>query len=101
MAPRRVRAGQADGGEPAGGLLSDGKGGFFGTASQGGPDGHGEVFHLKAKADGTWKLTTVHAFAGGNDGAGPTGDLLTHDGKLYGVTEGDLTEPGTVYMIAP
>ncbi len=96
-------AGGTDGGKPRSGLVPDGSGGFYGSASGGGLAGRGTVFQLQpASPDGeAWQLTTLHYFAGGNDGIGPFGELLLRDGKLYGVTQGSQLGPGTAYMIEP
>jgi uncharacterized repeat protein (TIGR03803 family) len=95
-------SGGVDGGEPQSGLLPDGHGGFFGTASQGGTSGNGNFFHLTppAQPGGTWTLTPLHQFAGGNDGAVPGGDLLEINGAIFGTTQGS-TNAGTVYKIIP
>ena len=95
-------SGGADGGEPQSGLHPDGHGGLFGTASQGGTSGNGNFFHLTppAQPGGTWTLTPLHQFAGGNDGAVPGGDLLEINGVIFGTTQGS-TNGGTVYKIVP
>jgi hypothetical protein len=96
-------SGGTDGGEPQSGLLPDGKGGFFGTASQGGPTGNGSFFHLvpPAQAGGAWTLTPLHQFAGGNGGSDPSGDLAEHGGAIFGTTQGSATGQSTVYEIIP
>jgi uncharacterized repeat protein (TIGR03803 family) len=96
-------SGGTDGGEPQSGLIPDGKGGFFGTASQGGTTGNGNFFHLvpPAPAGGTWTLTPLHQFAGGNAGSVPSGDLLKHGGAIFGTTQGSTGGRSTVYKIIP
>jgi uncharacterized repeat protein (TIGR03803 family) len=96
-------SGGTDGGEPQTGLVSDGKGGFFGTASQGGNTGNGNFFHLMPPAEqgGTWTLTPLHQFAGGNDGSVPSGELLKRGDTIFGTTLGGAGGPGTVYEIIP
>jgi hypothetical protein len=96
-------SGGTDGGEPQSGLFPDGKGGFFGTASQGGTTGNGNFFHLvpPAQAGGVWTLTPLHQFAGGNDGSVPSGDLIEHGGAIFGTTQGSITGHSTVYKIVP
>jgi uncharacterized repeat protein (TIGR03803 family) len=96
-------SGRTDGGEPQSGLLPDGKGGFYGTASQGGTTGNGNFFHLlpPAQAGGAWTLTLLHQFAGGNGGSDPSGDLLAHGGSIFGTTQGSTTGQSTVYTIIP
>jgi uncharacterized repeat protein (TIGR03803 family) len=96
-------SGGTDGGEPQSGLLPDGKGGFYGTASQGGTTGNGNFFHLvpPAQAGGAWTLTPLHQFAGGNNGSEPSGDLIEHGGSIFGTTQGSTTGQSTVYKIVP
>ncbi|HVR21694.1 MAG TPA: choice-of-anchor tandem repeat GloVer-containing protein [Candidatus Polarisedimenticolia bacterium] len=96
-------SGGTDGGEPQSGLIPDGKGGFFGTASQGGTTGNGNFFDLvpPAQTDGAWTLTPLHQFAGGNDGSDPSGDLLKRGDAIFGTTQGSATGQSTVYRIIP
>jgi hypothetical protein len=95
-------SGGTDGGEPQSGLLPDGKGGFYGTASQGGTTGNGNFFHLvPPQAGGAWTLTPIHEFAGGNGGSDPSGDLIEHGGSIFGTTQGSTTGQSTVYKIIP
>lgn len=96
-------AGGSDGGKPRAGLLSDGRGGYYGSASGGGIGGRGTVFQLTppVAAGGDWTLKTLHYFRGGTDGIGPFGDLLLRDGKLYGITQGSQLGSGTVFMLEP
>src|SRR5580693_5056670 len=69
-------------------LLSDARGGFYGTFVGGEPDfGPGGVFHLTppAVASGVWTETVLYAFRGGADGGGPIGGLARDaKGNLYG-----------------
>jgi hypothetical protein len=96
-------SGGTDGGEPQTGLVPDGSGGFFGTASQGGATGNGNFFHLVPPAEqgGAWTLTPLHQFAGGNDGSVPSGELLKHGNTVFGTTQGGANGPATVYQIIP
>jgi uncharacterized repeat protein (TIGR03803 family) len=92
-----------DGASPMSALLPDGKGGFYGTASGGGANRLGTVFHLSSRG----KETVLHAFAGGNDGDSPqTGLIEDKAGTMYGTTNrggGGCADPGcgTVFKIAP
>lgn len=96
-------SGGTDGGEPQTGIVPDGSGGFFGTASQGGATGNGNFFHLVPPAEqgGTWTLTPLHQFAGGNDGSVPSGELLKRGNAVFGTTQGGVNGPATVYKIIP
>jgi uncharacterized repeat protein (TIGR03803 family) len=76
--------GGADGAGPLNGLISDGKGGFYGTTVFGGPTGGGEIFRLRPHGSG-YTESAVYGFAGGNDGDKPEG-ITEHSGAFYGVT---------------
>ncbi|MEJ0047628.1 MAG: choice-of-anchor tandem repeat GloVer-containing protein [Rhodospirillales bacterium] len=92
-------AGGFDGAFPLGGLIEDSKGNLYGTTTGGGGLGLGVAFKL-AK-DGT--MITLHAFAGGSDGATPDGGLVVDKfGNLYGTTQGGgAADAGTVFKITP
>lgn len=78
-----------DGKNPAGGLITDAEGNFFGTTYGGGgqqqcgPDGCGTIF--KVTPDG--QLTLIHSFEGGRS-AGHPRDRLVMDaqGNFFGTT---------------
>ncbi|HEY6765294.1 MAG TPA: choice-of-anchor tandem repeat GloVer-containing protein [Candidatus Sulfotelmatobacter sp.] len=77
----------------AGGDLSlDSKGNLYGLTQQGGNvscgNGIGCGVAYKLWRFNGWKETVLHAFAGGNDGAAPSGGALAFDskGNLYGGT---------------
>lgn len=99
--------GVTEGSYPWAGLLSDGTGNFFGTATHGGDSrycngfGCGTVF--KIAPDGS--VTVLHTFIPQNysDGAVPYGDLIEDSaGNLYGTTyEGGAINAGTVFELAP
>ena len=89
--------GGADGGLPAAALIADpsGNGVLYGTASSGGKVSNvgnicnfgaycGVVFMLTPTATVPWKLTVLHYFTGGSDGAGPVAALAMKGGILYG-----------------
>lgn len=92
-----------DGGNPIGGLLADGKGGFYGTTAEGGANRDGTVFHVSS--DGT--ETALHAFAGGSDGISPEAGLIADkSGNMYSTTKYGGTgcaNPGcgTIFKITP
>jgi uncharacterized repeat protein (TIGR03803 family) len=84
----------SDGADPFAGLVRDKSGNLYGTTSAGGTgcyDGCGTVFKL----DKTGKLTVLHVFTDGTDGAVPGWGALIQDaaGNLYGTTQwgGDLS----------
>ena len=104
--------GGTDGARPDSALIAGSAGNFYGETSEGGGTGCsgygcGTVFELAA--DGT--ETVLHAFAGGNDGIGPSAGLIMDKaGNLYGTTGGggsgncSIGEDlgcGTIFEIAP
>jgi uncharacterized repeat protein (TIGR03803 family) len=97
----------ADGAQPNASLL-DLQGMFYGTTLYGGqPNSLGTVFSI----DRTFGAERVlHAFQGGNDGAGPYAALINLHGTLYGTTiyggpgacnDGNGIGCGTVFAIDP
>jgi uncharacterized repeat protein (TIGR03803 family) len=85
--------GGTDGWTPAGGLVQDAAGNFYGvTASGGTPRGgiHGvnPCCGVVFKLDPTGQETVLYTFTGGSDGGGPSATLwMDETGILYGVTE--------------
>jgi uncharacterized repeat protein (TIGR03803 family) len=94
--------GASDGAVPAAGLIKDGAGNFYGTASQGGDStcggGCGTVFKLSPKN----KETTLLIFHGKN-GMFPAGALIADtSGNLYGTTgNGGAHSGGVVFKLTP
>ncbi|MGO4883066.1 MAG: choice-of-anchor tandem repeat GloVer-containing protein [Bryobacteraceae bacterium] len=90
-----------DGSSPAGSLVRDSQGNFYGTTMLGGADNYGTVFELTA--GGT--LQTLYSFAGGDDGARPFAGLtLDSTGNLWGATTQGGAEPapaghGTIFKV--
>ena len=80
------------GDRPAGGLVQDSDGNFYGTASGGLCDGCGALFAISP----TNQYSILHFFRGGFDGSGPVGTLVWNSkGTLYGATsEGGGTSCG-------
>jgi uncharacterized repeat protein (TIGR03803 family) len=76
--------GENDGANPLTGLIADAAGNFYGMTNNGGTGMYGTVFKLTPKG----KLTVLHSFAGGTDGAFPgLGSLIADvSGNLYGMT---------------
>ena len=78
---------KGDGTDPWGGLVFDGAGNLYGTASGGGPCGGGIAFELVPHADGNWTEKILHNFGCGSDGAEPLAGLIFDTaGSLYGTT---------------
>jgi uncharacterized repeat protein (TIGR03803 family) len=101
---------QSDGYRPEAGLAIDASGNLYGTTNLGGnlscnPGyGCGTVFKLSKSQGGSWHKTTLHAFAGGRDGAYAwAGVILDSAGNLYGVTadcyETSCQGNGTVFEL--
>jgi uncharacterized repeat protein (TIGR03803 family) len=67
--------------------------------------GKGAVFSLTPPASpgGAWIRKTLHSFAGGADGAEPSGPLvIDHNGVLYGTTyRGGGSNYGAVFSLTP
>ena len=103
--------GGTDGVEPGAGLVMDGSGNLYGTASVGGPGGYGNVFKLTKGSDGSYTKSVLWSFQGGtSDGAEPGGLIMDSSGNLYGTTAqggpGDCSSLGwngcgTVFEIIP
>jgi uncharacterized repeat protein (TIGR03803 family) len=91
-----------DGSDPGGGLVMDRSGNLYGTTYMGGTNDCGTVFKLSQER-GSWILTTLHLFQGGNDGANPVGRVVFGpDGALYGTTDrGGIANNGTVFKLTP
>lgn len=91
-----------DGSDPAAGLVMDRGGNLYGTTYMGGTNDYGTVFKL-SQHSGSWILTTLHRFQGGNDGANPVGRVVFGpDGALYGTTDGGgIANNGTVFRLTP
>jgi uncharacterized repeat protein (TIGR03803 family) len=88
-----------DGSVPEAGLVMDGAGNLYGTAS-GGTGGSGVVFELTRKN----QFTVLYAFRTNPDGQFPHGSLvLDASGNLYGTTEegGTKCPCGTVFKVTP
>ncbi len=89
-------SGGADGALPIASLVRDAAGNLYGTALGGGSPrcfdgaGCGTVF----KVDPTGKLSVLHRFTGGKNGAAPNGLIRDATGTLYGTTGGGGTGCG-------
>jgi len=88
-----------DGAYPYAGLSLDWAGSLYGTTSQGGSEGKGNVFKLTPGANGRWTETVLHSFTG-SDGYRPLAGVIFDDaGNLYGTTYGPGN--GLVFKLAP
>ena len=109
-------SGGRDGASPSSGLLLDTAGNLYGTASAGGDPndcstysipGCGVVFELTPSAGGKWREHVLHAFHGGTDGIGPSGNLVFDStGNLFGTTfrggNANCSDGcGTVFELSP
>jgi uncharacterized repeat protein (TIGR03803 family) len=84
------------------GLIFDKAGNLYGFTNDGGTDNYGTVFKLTPATGGSWTETVLHSFAGGSDGANPSGLTLSSSGELYGTTlNGGTYNGGTVFKIVP
>ena len=83
---------------PSSGLIRDDQGNFYGTSIAGGTHRNGTVYRVNTKG----RETVLYSFAGGSDGAGPSGELvLDSKGRLYGTTvAGGAANFGTVFMLS-
>jgi len=90
-----------DGDGPRGGLVFDESGNLYGTTSLGGPSEAGTVFELTPNTDGRWLEALLHVFTDGNDGNGPTANLIFDAaGNLYGTTVlGGAGNYGVVFQL--
>ena len=76
-----------NGSSPTDTLVADANGNIYGTTTQGGLHNDGVVFELTPTAQGPWKETILHNFAGGNDGVNPwAGVIFDNEGNIYGTT---------------
>ncbi len=76
--------GQDDGSNPGSGVIRDSEGNLYGTTEDGGMFLSGTLFRLGPLG----KLTVLHSFTGGSDGAMPMAEpILDAQGNLFGTTE--------------
>jgi hypothetical protein len=90
----------ADGGTPLAGLVIDGQGNLYGTASSGG-NGNGLVFELTPTSSG-WTENVLYSFNGNDDGRYPHAAVIFDAaGNLYGTNFYGGTVDGTVFKLSP
>ena len=98
-------SGGVDGGNPGAALVPGRHGSFYSTTVSGGTSGNGTVFQLTPPTDGSdqYTLASLHSFAGGADGSGPTNLIRDSAGNLFGVSNygGGGTAPACLYQGAP
>jgi uncharacterized repeat protein (TIGR03803 family) len=98
--------GGMDGTNPYSGLIRDESGALYGTTYSGGggacSGGCGTVFKL-TPSNGGYTESVLYAFQSGNDGEGPSYELLlAAGGVLYGTTSyGGSAGWGTVFQLTP
>jgi len=98
--------GGSDGSAPYSGLFRDDSGALYGTTYSGGggpcSGGCGTVFKL-TPSNGGYTESVLYAFQSGDDGEGPTYELLAGPGGiLYGTTSyGGSAGWGTVFQLTP
>lgn len=93
----------ADGSAPAGALLRDGNGNFFGTTTLGGANGEGAVFELKRNGD-SWTYQLLHSLCSAcGESEFPTSKLvLDVAGNLYGTAPSNgERDCGFVFRLSP
>jgi hypothetical protein len=75
-----------DGQYPTADVTLDSAGNIYGATPSGGASGYGTVFEL-TPSEGGWVEITLHTFAGGPDGADPSGPVTVDtNGDVYGTT---------------
>ncbi len=99
--------GGADGSAPAGGLIRDTAGAFYGVTQSGGIANAGTVYKLSPPLIGAayapWREIVLYSFGGGADGVQPIGSLaFDKSGRLYGATSsGGASGDGTIFQLTP
>ena len=96
----------SDGAHPYSRLVFDAAGNLYGMtfgAYSGGAGGNGNVYELSPTANGGWKETILHSFAGANDGTEASGPVVFDAaGNLYGATfTGGAYNNGIVFELSP
>jgi uncharacterized repeat protein (TIGR03803 family) len=81
---------------PIEGVIMDGSGNLYGTATGGGSNGRGAVFEL---AHGSGTITTLASFTY-STGQFPSGVIMDSSGNLYGTTSAAAAGSGAVYEVA-
>lgn len=97
--------GSGDGSQPAGNLIVDAAGNFYGATILGGANNTGTVFELSPDGKGGWTESLLYSFGpqGSGDGLQPQASLVMDKrGNLYGTTiSGGSNNYGTVFQLSP
>ncbi len=96
-------SGSPDAQLPEGNLILDSTGKLYGTAIGGGVYGPGVVFELSHIAGGGWSETLLHSFGDGNDGEGPSANVvMDRAGDIFGTTGfGGAYYDGIAFELTP
>jgi uncharacterized repeat protein (TIGR03803 family) len=94
--------GASDGASPPAGLIFDAAGNLYGTTQECTHKCYGTVFQLTPSM-GKWTFAVIHAFKAPEDGASPSGGLVSDaNGNFYGTTtQGGRNGEGTVFKLSP
>jgi uncharacterized repeat protein (TIGR03803 family) len=93
--------GSTEGGEPAGGLISDSQDDLYGTTEGTPQTPFGTVFEM-SPLGGNWTLNTLYTFQDYGDGSYPVANLVFDTlGNLYGTTAQGGKGYGTVFELSP
>jgi uncharacterized repeat protein (TIGR03803 family) len=102
----RFASSPTDGQFPAGGLVMDPAGNFYGSTEGGGPHNNGTIFKFGFTA-GKWKGTMLFDFPNCLKGCYPMGTIARDStGNLYGMAQGGTNNCGglscgVVYRLSP
>lgn len=87
-----------DGSSPVAPLIQVPDGNFYGTMTDGGANGVGNVFRITTGG----VFTNIYSFIGGVDGSAPMNPVIqASDGNFYGTTGGGLHGDGNVFRLTP
>ena len=90
----------ADGSTPAGGLILDPSGNFYGATQSGGTAGGGTVFELSPSSGGGWDVAVLASLSGRSSGGPASNLVMDAAGNLYGMTAGDGSQHfGSVFKL--